>query len=75
VELAELEYLNLEVAQENEEIAFERYRIGKSNPLELREAQNNRLNAEVRYLETRNTAKIAGIELQRLSGLLLDQTP
>tara|TARA_Y100001972_G_C7657849_1_gene331424 strand:- start:760 stop:2073 length:1314 start_codon:yes stop_codon:yes gene_type:complete len=75
VELAELEYLNLEVAQENEEIAFERYRIGKSNPLELREAQNNRLNAEVRYLEARNTAKIAEIELQRLSGLLLDQTP
>ncbi|MEQ8881746.1 MAG: TolC family protein, partial [Cyclobacteriaceae bacterium] len=75
VELADLERQNLEVAQENEEIALERYRIGKSNPLELREAQNNRLNAEVRYLEARNTAKIAGIELQRLGGLLLDQTP
>ncbi len=73
VELAELERQNLEVAQENEEIALERYRIGKSNPLELREAQNNRLNAEVRYLEARNTAKIAEIELKRLSGLLLSE--
>ncbi len=73
VELADLERQNLEVAQENEEIALERYRIGKSNPLELREAQNNRLNAEVRYLEARNTAKIAEIELKRLSGLLLSE--
>ncbi len=73
VELTELEYQNLEVARENEQIAFERYRIGKSNPLELREAQNNLLNAEVRYLESRNAAKIAEIELRRLSGMLLQQ--
>lgn len=73
MELAELERQNLQVAQENEEIAFERFRVGKSNPLELREAQNNRLNAEVRYLESRNTAKIAEIELMRLSGLLLNR--
>ena len=73
IELAELERQNLEVAKENEQIALERYRIGKSNPLELREAQNNLLNAEVRYLESRNTAKIAEIELRRLSGLLLQQ--
>lgn len=73
LELAELENENLQVAKENEEIAFERYRIGKSNPLELREAQNNRLNAEVRYLESRNNAKIAEIELSRLSGLLLEE--
>lgn len=72
VELASLEFENLEVARENEQIAFERYRIGKSNPLELREAQNNRLNAEIRYLESRNAAKIAEIELRRLSGMLLN---
>ncbi len=72
LELAGLEQQNLEVAKENENIALERYRIGKSNPLELREAQNNLLNAEVRYLESRNTAKIAEIELMRLSGMLLE---
>lgn len=73
VELAELERQNLEVAQENEAIALERYRVGKSNALEFREAQNNRLNAEIRYLEARNTAKIAEIELMRLTGQILGQ--
>lgn len=68
VELAELETQNLEVAEENVAIALERYRVGKSNPLEIREAQNNAVNAQIRHLEALNTAKIAEIELLRLTG-------
>ncbi len=68
VELAALETENLAVAEENVSIALERYRIGKSNPLEIREAQNNAVNAQIRHLEALNTAKVAEIELLRLTG-------
>lgn len=71
LQLVNLEKENLLVAQENEEIALERFRIGKSNALEIREAQNNAVNAQIRYLEALNTAKIAEIELMRLSGQIL----
>ena len=67
-----LEEQNLAVAQENVEIALERYRIGKSNPLEIREAQNNAVNAQIRHLEALNSAKIAEIELKRLSGQIIN---
>ncbi|MEQ8904390.1 MAG: TolC family protein [Pseudomonadales bacterium] len=69
--LADLEQKNLEVAEENVSIALERYRVGKSNPIEVREAQNNAVNAQIRYIEALNTTKIAEIELLRLSGNLL----
>jgi len=70
--LSDLEQKNLEVADENVSIALERYRVGKSNPLEIREAQNNAVNAKIRYIEALNTAKIAEIELLRLTGNLLE---
>ncbi len=70
--LVALEEQNLEVAKENVEIALERYRIGKSNPLEIREAQNNAVNAQIRHLEALNSAKIAEIELKRLSGQIIN---
>ena len=60
------------MANENVSIALERYRVGKSNPLEIREAQNNAVNAQIRYIEALNTAKIAEIELLRLAGNLLE---
>lgn len=72
LQLVDLEEENLQVAKENEEIALERYRIGRSNPLEIREAQNNAVTAQIRYLEALNTAKIAEIELMRLSGQIVD---
>ena len=37
-------------------------------PLEIREAQNNAVDAQIRHLEALNTAKIAEIELMRLTG-------
>ena len=69
--LANLEQKNLAVAEENVSIALERYRVGKSNPIEIREAQNNAVDAQIRYIEALNTIKIAEIELLRLTGGLL----
>lgn len=72
-ELVDLESENLSVARENAEVALERYRLGSSNALELREAQNNALDAAIRLLEARYNTKIAYIELKRLSGTILDE--
>lgn len=69
--LIEIETRNLEVALENEEIALERYRLGNSTALELREAQTNAVEAESRLLNARYSTKISEVELLRLSGSLL----
>lgn len=72
LELIKLEEQNLEVARENEDIALERYRVGRSNALEIREAQRNAISAEIRYLEAIHSANMAEVELLRLSGQLMD---
>lgn len=69
--LTELEEENVEVAIENEQIALDRYELGASTPLELREAQRNAVDAKTRLLDARLAAKLAEIELMRLSGQLL----
>ncbi len=69
--LIDLETQNLEVALENEEIALERYRLGNSTALELREAQTNAVEVESRLLNARYSTKISEIELLRLSGSIL----
>ncbi len=66
--LQELESENLAVARENSAIALERFRLGASDALELREAQVNAINAEIRYLQAGFNAKSASIELSRLTG-------
>lgn len=71
--LYELERANLAVAKENEEIALERYKLGNSDALELREAQLNAVAAESRMLDAAYSVKVAEIELYRLSGELMSQ--
>lgn len=73
--LVKLESNNLEIAQESEEIAYDRYRLGNANFLELREAQRNAVEAESRLLNATFNTKIAEIELLRLSGQLLQGAP
>lgn len=68
IELIELEGENLEVARENNEIAQDRYEIGLSTALELREAQVNLINAELRRQNAVFAAKLAEIQLKFLSG-------
>ena len=69
--LLELEGENLEIAKETAEIALDRYRLGRSNALQLREAQVNAVEAESRLINAIYSTKIAEIELMRLSGQIL----
>jgi outer membrane protein len=69
--LMNLENANQDIAKENAEIALERYRLGVSNSLELREAQVNSVDAETRALVAAFNAKASEIELLRLSGEII----
>lgn len=71
IQLYSMEQQNKEVATENNEIAIERYRVGTSSPLELREAQINLLEANLRYLNAAYFVKTGEIDLLFLSGALL----
>ncbi|MDQ3394589.1 MAG: TolC family protein, partial [Bacteroidota bacterium] len=66
-----LENANLALARENVAIALDRFRLGRTTPLELREAQRNEVDAESRTINASYSVKIAEIELLRLSGNLL----
>lgn len=55
--------------KENNDIAKERYDIGRSNPVEYRESQVNLIGAESRRQNAQFAAKIAEIELKYLAGL------
>lgn len=66
--LVALEQENLGIAGQNLDIALERFRVGAIIPLELREAQTARVEAESRLVTARYEAKLAEIELLRLSG-------
>ena len=71
LELWNLEKENLIVAQENHEIALERYKIGDLSGIELREAQNNLLGAEERRSIAEYNTKLCEISLMQLSGQIL----
>jgi outer membrane protein TolC len=71
LELWELEKENLVVAQENYEIAIERYKLGDLSGIELREAQNNLLEAEERRSIAEYNTKLCEISLLQLSGQIL----
>jgi outer membrane protein TolC len=71
LELWNLEKENLVVAQENYEIAIERYKLGDLSGIELREAQNNLLEAEERQSIAEYNTKLCEISLFQLSGQIL----
>ncbi|WKV13728.1 TolC family protein [Marivirga harenae] len=73
LDLIDLEKDNLEVAKENASIAIERYRVGRSNAIELREFQLNAIEAESRLLNAIFLAKQAEINLLAISGNLLNK--
>src|SRR5690606_31180144 len=66
-----IEESNIELARENASIIMERYRLGVSTFLELREAQRDLENANNRVIATRYNAKLAETELLRLKGDLI----
>lgn len=71
--LLSLETQNLEVARENLDIAFERYRLGALSGFELREVQKDLLEAEERLLSVQYQAKMAEISLLQISGRILGE--
>jgi outer membrane protein TolC len=72
LKLAELERENLKLAQQNEEIALERYKAGATTSLELREVQRNAVATESRLIDALFNAKLAEIELLRLSSKIVE---
>jgi len=66
-----LEESNMALVHENMYIAQERYRLGISTFIELREAQNSLADATNRLIQARYNTKISEIELLRLRGDLV----
>jgi outer membrane protein TolC len=66
-----IELLNQEVARENVDVAFEKYRLGSINDIELRETQKKYIDAQYQLLLSQFQAKKAEIELLRISGELV----
>jgi outer membrane protein len=66
-----LEEENIQYVRENIYIARERYRLGISTFLEMREAQRSLLDATTRLIQARYNTKLAEIELLRLRGDLV----
>ena len=71
LDLWSLEKENLIAAQENYEIAIERYKLGDLSGIELREAQNNLIEAEERQSIVEYNTKLCEISLLQLSGQVL----
>ncbi len=69
--LVALEEENVDVAQQNAFVALERFRLGVSTSLELREVQRALIDAQSRRVTARFEAKAAEVDLLALSGLLL----
>jgi outer membrane protein TolC len=72
LELWNLEKENLKVAEENHEIAVERYKLGDLSGIELREAQNNLLEAKERQSIAEYNTKLCEISLLQISGQVLN---
>lgn len=66
--LWQLEKDNVVAAKEYYRIAMERYRLGEVSGIQLREAQNNLLNAEERQSIAEYATKLCEISLLQLSG-------
>ena len=68
--IVDMELINREVARENVEVAFAKYRLGTINDIELRETQKKYIDAQYQLLLSQFQAKNAEIELLRISGEL-----
>ncbi len=69
--LLHLEKSSLGAAQENFEIAMERYMLGNLSGIEMREAQKSLLDAEDRILSATFNTKICEISLMQISGQVM----
>ena len=70
-EMLSLEEENIRLAKENVDIALERFKLGASDILELKEAQNSYESSSVRIITARYDARLAEIQLMKLNGDLV----
>jgi len=70
--LIKLEEQNLATANENLEIALDRYKLGSLSGIELREVQKTLLDARERLLAVQYQTKLAEISLKMISGKIMD---
>ncbi len=71
IQTLNLEEENKKLVQENLELALERFRLGASTSLELKEAQRSSEDANNRLSDARYNAKISETQLLKLSGDLV----
>jgi len=71
ISMLTLEQENILLARENMDVAYERFRSGLSNSIELKNAQSSFQNAESRLVQAQYAAKISETELMRLNGELV----
>lgn len=71
IEVLNLERQNVVAAQENYDIAHERYLLGDLSGFEMREAQKSLLDAEERILVAEYNAKMCEISLLQISGNIM----
>ena len=68
--VAEVEFKNIQTAKLNFERTAEQYRLGQVSSVEFRQAQLNRLYAQMSYNRARFIAKVTELSLLQLSGRL-----
>jgi outer membrane protein len=71
IEIVNLEDENAALAKENIDLALERFRVGLTDELQLKEAQQSYIEALNRQINSRYDARIAETTLRRISGSLL----
>jgi outer membrane protein TolC len=70
LELVKVETKNLEIAKQNLEITVAKFKIGTITTIEFRTAQQNYIEAAVRYFNAQYVTKISEINLNELAGTL-----
>jgi outer membrane protein TolC len=70
LELAKVEEKNLEIAKQNLDITLAKFKIGTITTIEFRTAQQNFVEAAVRYSNAQYVTKLSEINLKELAGTL-----
>lgn len=70
LELVKVEEKNLEIAKQNLDITLAKFKIGTITTIEFRTAQQNFIEASVRYSNAQYVTKLSEINLKELAGTL-----
>ncbi|MQP25857.1 TolC family protein [Flavobacterium sp. LMO8] len=70
LELVKVEEKNLEIAKQNLDITLAKFKIGTITTIEFRTAQQNFIDASVRYSNAQYVTKLSEINLKELAGTL-----